>query len=169
MSETEKTGLDEKSAYVFDPALVPPHVSNPPSNAHKNIPFEIILQYKHRGFNNCEIAKVLGCDESNIRTRLRHVDSDPEATKYFKDNKNVIFEKMQADLLSLSSSNIKDMSGLQRVTAAGILYDKQRLEEGKSTQNVDNRHQYYNNKQDLDKMREKLQALGVDVVDIEPS
>ena len=135
---------------------------------NKNIPFENILQYFQSGLTYGEIAKLCDCSESNIRQRLQIVVKDKGRVDYFRENKSQFFEGLQANLFSLTNEEIKEMTPSQRVVAGAIVYDKQRLEDGKSTSNIFNLQSFAHNEAKMDELVSKLEKLGVAVSDIEP-
>lgn len=101
------------------------------------IPIETIIAYRKQGLSYSEIAKLVGCCKQNIHSRLRTIGYCQSNLINFKKNKSDVLEFLQSKLLnSVDSDSIQKSSLLQRTTAFGILYDKQRLEDGKSTDNV---------------------------------
>lgn len=104
----------------------------------KNIPIEKFIELRKKGLSHNQIAKVLGCSNAASYYRLSAIKDELECAEAFKTNKADYLNHKQWMLLNrLNDETIKDMSGLQLVTGAAILYDKQRLEDGKSTSNID--------------------------------
>jgi hypothetical protein len=129
----------------------------------KNIPMEIILKYHNAGLTHGEIAKLVGCSEGNIKQRLRHVDNDPEATQHFQTHKSGVLGGLERRLSSLTDAEVKEMSPLQRLTGFGIVFDKKRLVDGQSTENVSHLHRHHENDGRIDEIMTRLEKLGVDV------
>ena len=99
------------------------------------IPLERIIEYQHKGLNNTEIGKLLGCEHHNITQRLQAAEN----LELFKKHRAEVMATSASMLVnSLTPADIKEMNGLQKITAFGILYDKERLERGQSTANVHN-------------------------------
>ncbi len=146
------------------PVLSPVDIDRLP----KKIPFEKIVRLKHSGLTHKEIAKLCDCTEGNIDKRLAVIDDDPERTKYFKNTKSEYFEKLQSDLFALTPKDIKSMSPGQRIWAGSTIFDKQRLQDDKSTSNINNLHSYHQNEANLDDIEKKLAAMGVNVIEETP-
>ena len=107
----------------------------PPSNP---IPIEILIDYRKKGLSYSQIAKLTGISKQACNQRLKPLYETLELADAFKNNKSEIFNYKQSRLLnSLDEKSIKSMPPYQRVVAASILYDKQRLEDGLSTSNID--------------------------------
>jgi hypothetical protein len=84
-----------------------------------------------------DIAKTLDIDHSHVSHTLARYGIDYNRLDQFRKQRAEIFQGLQDKILSsVTDVDIKDASILQRVTAAGILYDKERLETGKSSANV---------------------------------
>lgn len=84
-----------------------------------------------------EIAESVNCSRAAVTLALQRYGIEPNTVESYKKNRAEIFAGLQAKILStVSMDDIKDASLLQRATAAGILYDKERLETGRSTGNI---------------------------------
>ena len=84
-----------------------------------------------------QIGEIANCDHSHVVRVLQAYNLSISDTGDFKKNRADIFAGIQGSLLqSLSPADIKKASLSQRVVAAGILYDKERLERDLSTQNI---------------------------------
>jgi hypothetical protein len=104
---------------------------------NKNIPLQQLLELRAKGLSFNDIAKIVGCNKSNVHNRLKEYKEELEQLDSFKDNRADYFAITQAKLLnSIDESDIKRMAPASRITGAAILYDKERLERGKSTANV---------------------------------
>jgi len=105
----------------------------------KLIPIETIIEYAEREppLSYSEIAAIVGCSRENVFQRLQSVGYTRLNRKNYEKNRTFTFQFLQSKLLnSINDDDIKGINPLQRVVAAGILYDKERLESGKSTQNI---------------------------------
>ncbi len=96
------------------------------------------IQLRVNGMTYTDIGKYFGVTKQAVLEQVRRYlpkDIDIKATS---ENLSPIMRgKAYELLLSLSDDDQKAMSGLQKSTAFCQLYDKVRLEEGKSTQNID--------------------------------
>ena len=118
----------------------------------KRIPIEAILELKLKGNSDKDIATLLHCSQQNVSTsiktrietsqqnvsaRLREYRDEVETLENFKKNRADILAVVQKKLLnSLSDADIKKATAYQRIGMFGILYDKERLERGESTENI---------------------------------
>jgi len=104
---------------------------------HKEIPIESIIEYMGKGLNLGEVAKICNCSKQNIQQRLKAVAFDKTDLENFKKRRVDMFAFIQSKLLnSIDLEELKKMPVYQRVVSASILYDKERLESGKSTSNI---------------------------------
>ena len=101
------------------------------------IPISRIIELRKRGNSYSEIGKILGCTKQNVELRLRPFKREIEALESFKEQKADVLAVYQLKLLnSLTEGDIKRMPPGSRLTGFGILYDKERLERDKSTENI---------------------------------
>lgn len=124
---------------------------------NKHIDHSKTIEYAQQGMSHAEIAKLQGCNPSNITRVLQRygVIQPYSVITEYREHKADILAGLQHRLLSsISDSDIKKISPAQRIMAAGLLYDKERLERGQSTSNVDVR-QLKLEIADLDKEIEK--------------
>jgi len=129
----------------------------------KGISLEKILHLRSKGLSLKDIAGACGCSEANVSLRLKDHNEDIEALDDFKAIKGDTLAIYQRKLLnSLSNADIQKASPYQRVGMFGILYDKERLERGQTTENIG----YMDYNRALEQVmaeRNKLQAeLGLD-------
>jgi len=120
--------------------IIPDEIISPDCDidrSHKNIPIETIIEYRNRGLSYTEIAKLTGCSRQNVHQRLETVEYSKEDLDHFKKHRGDVFAFLQSKLLnSIDSDAIKGMQPYQRIIGASIMYDKERLEQGKSTGNI---------------------------------
>ena len=105
--------------------------------APKFIPIEKIRELiEVKELNTVQAAAILGCSAEAVRLRcINH--GIKHGLKRWRETKADILASKQRQLLdSLDSGAIKSMAPGSRVTAFAILYDKERLERGQSTENV---------------------------------
>lgn len=104
----------------------------------ETIPIEDILEYRAKGLTYEEIGTLLGCTKSNICQRLKpYLNEIQGLDNYKKHRADVIAIKGRKILNSLTDEDIQKTPAGQRVMMYGILYDKERLERGQSTTNLD--------------------------------
>ena len=83
-----------------------------------------------------EIAAIDGTTPQNIHSKIKDL-LPTEETKTYQEHRADILSNLQLKLLSnLDDDRLKKASAFQLVGAAGLLYDKERLERGQSTENI---------------------------------
>ncbi len=104
----------------------------------EEIPMARIIELYKKELTHAEIGAILGCSASNITQRLQrvkgHIDALPAIKNHTSDMLHMIKHKNLSELLV---RNIKDESYHSLTVDAGIIYDKTRIEDDKSTINVD--------------------------------
>ena len=127
------------------------------------IPISRIIELRKRGNSYKEIGKILGCTKQNVELRLRPFKAEIEALESYKEHRADVLAVYQQKLLnSLTDSDIKRMPPGSRLTGFGILYDKERLERGQSTDNIAVEaliEDLHNTQEQLDKIRERKAEL----------
>ena len=117
---------------------------NIPNSAPKGIPLESIIEYKRKGLTTREIAELLGCSHSNIVQRLKDLSEDITTLDQYKTHRADILaftgRRMVNVFLGLTDAEQKEVVKRRGMVDYGILYDKERLERGQSTQNLANIH-----------------------------
>ena len=102
----------------------------------KPVPIEKLLKWRKQGLSYDEIGSMIGRSKQAVHQRLAPYRDAIENLPAFKEHRADLFAVQQSRLLnSLTDADIKRMAPASRVVSAGILYDKERLEEGKSTSN----------------------------------
>ena len=106
-------------------------------NKGSKAPEIIEIKTAHPDLQPTEIGKMVGCSHVNVINTLKRYGIDQQATENFKTSRADIFAGLQERILkSITDEAIKKTPAIQLVTAASILYDKERLERGESTSNV---------------------------------
>ncbi|MBQ09307.1 MAG: hypothetical protein CMD96_05915 [Gammaproteobacteria bacterium] len=105
--------------------------------APKEIPIELLISYQQKKLSGTDIAKIVGCSDSNVRKRLAEAGYPIQKAKHFKEHEATIIGLKRKEILeSISEGDKKKASLMQKVTSYGILFDKQRVLEDKSTENI---------------------------------
>ena len=105
-------------------------------NFSRSLPIEQLIDFRLKGLTHNEIGHMLGIARETVSRRLGKVDLD--TLPQFKNHEaDIIAYHRRRIINSLTPKDCKQATLLQKTTAYGILYDKGRLAEGKSTTNVD--------------------------------
>jgi len=116
--ETDQSNLD------FPPII----------NPLKYIPIERIIELRKKHLSCAEIAKILGCSKPNIVQRLHKISEELDLTDHYVNNRSKILAFQQRRIIqSITDADLKKAGLRDKVISTGILFDKERLEEGKST------------------------------------
>ena len=103
----------------------------------KNIPTQTIIKYRKQGLSVTDIAKIVGCDRSNITRRLQRHKNNILQLKNYKNHKADIIDFKASEVLKhLTPSKLEKASAYQLTGMYGILNTHSRLEHDKSTQNI---------------------------------
>ncbi len=128
------------------------------STANKGIPIEDIITLHDKGLDGVQIAKLLGCDRSNVTRRLAQVEG---LKRHKKHRGDVLAFKSKMILDAITPESIKAASFSQQCVGYGILYDKERLELDKSTQNHSVKATVAHINQEVETLTKTLEELGV--------
>ena len=108
------------------------------STLPKGIPlYEIIDCIVNKKLSQTDTAILLGCDKSNISKRLK--ESGYQAnylTTYKNQRADILASYQQIILNSITNEDLQKAGLSQKMMAYGVLYDKERLERGQSTENI---------------------------------
>lgn len=118
-------------------AKIPAELPEAPKQRQKGISLEQMIELRKKNLSHEQIAKIVGCSPANVTQRLKGMDI--QDIELYKQNRADVFALLQQQIInSITPEDIKKTSASQRVTMAAILYDKERLERGQSTANIDN-------------------------------
>jgi transposase len=96
------------------------------------------LKMKMGGMTYAEIGRIEGISKVSVYKQINHLIPNEQDLEIYKKHRADILASKQVELLqALTPDKIKDASALQLITGMGILTDKERLERGQSTQNVE--------------------------------
>ena len=101
----------------------------------KYIPIQELLDLHSKSLSHSQIAKIVKCSPANITQRLQ-ASGITSLEKYKKNRANVLALIQSKIINSISDAEIKKANLQQKMWAFGVLYDKERLETGRSTQNI---------------------------------
>jgi transposase len=97
----------------------------------------IELKLNNPSMNNKEIAKITGRDTSSVYRALKNYGIDTKKVNTYKKLKADILAGTQGRIIEAISDEDLTKAGLRdKAIAFGVLYDKERLERGQSTQNI---------------------------------
>ena len=117
------------------------------------------LELRLKGVSFREIAKILGCNHTGIVRAFKPYKTEIGDLGDFKDNRADILAFHQARILSLvTDAEIKKTPFPGKIVSYGILDTKERLERGKSTQNID----YHANIKEQDDLEKRLKELELE-------
>ena len=134
-----------------------------PNRAMKGINHELTIDLAKKGVSQAQIARIQGCDRSNITRVLQRYGAIEQEVEDFKNHRADIFAGLQNRLISsITPDDIKKTPTGSRILAVAQLYDKERLERGLSTQNIDSQAVSVHISQlssELDKIKKRRLAL----------
>lgn len=100
------------------------------------IPVELAIEYANKGLHPTDIAQLLNCSKRHVYRILEPYRDKVLSYQKFKDNQSDYYLwKAKEYVDSVTDENINSMTGLQKVTAAGILIDKAHTSKGISIGN----------------------------------
>lgn len=103
----------------------------------KGIPIEQLIDLRQKGLTVTEISKIVGCTDGNVARRLVKVADSIDNTHKYRKHRGFIYAWMQNRILQeVSPTDIKKAKLIDKVKAISFLHNQERLEEGKSTQNI---------------------------------
>lgn len=117
-------------------------ISEIPTNVYtggpRGVDHQAIIDLAGKGLSSRQIGKVVGCSHVNVCDVLdRYGLKTDRARDYVKYRAEVLSGLQERILSNINVDDVSKASLLQKVTATGILYDKERLERGLSTSNID--------------------------------
>ena len=91
----------------------------------------------NKGLSYAKIGAIQGVTDVAIFNKIKPLLPEPD-NAIFKDQRADIFSNLQKNiLLSINADDLKKAPLQSKVVAAGILYDKERLERGLATERID--------------------------------
>ena len=136
------------------------------SNAAKDIPIELLIDYRSKGLTMTEIGKLLNCSHANVSQRLSALNDDLDSLPKYKDNRaDIMALKGRQALNSITQEKLQKASPSQAAMVYGVLYDKERLERDQATANVNIMASIHTDITGIDKEIAELEAMGIDPED----
>lgn len=106
----------------------------------KGIDIVDIIRLVERGYDMPQTAKILNTTKQNISARLKKAGYRPGDMKSWNEDEEIRLKLVCQNVTkSLTPKDIKKISVGSRMNTHGIAFDKVRLLQDKSTQNVSNR------------------------------
>ncbi len=118
---------------------MPAVIASPVAKKRVDLDQAFLLYLKHENFH--EVARILGCSAQNVQKRLRRYRGFQAAYSQLEQVKTTRLDVMVAAEARLIRSLVDEVAIEKaplaaRATTFGILNERRRLEEGKSTANV---------------------------------
>jgi hypothetical protein len=115
-----------------------PQITRKGKSRPKGIDHDLTIKMRKSGMSYNDIAKAQGCSRANIIQVLARYAINQEHVENFKKHRADILAGLQGRLLqSITPADIKKAPLGSKVLAVAQLYDKERLERGQSTTNID--------------------------------
>ena len=103
----------------------------------KGVPIERLIELRKKNLSYPEIAKIVNIHPKNVYIRLKPIIDDIDNTHLFRKHRTDILSYWQSKIIqSITRADLEKASLRDKIISASILYDKERLESGKSTQNI---------------------------------
>jgi|TARA_Y100000310_G_scaffold309003_1_gene352673 ABC-type phosphate transport system ATPase subunit len=127
----------------------------------KGIPIELLISYRNMKLSSKEIARLIGCGQSNVVQRLKKAGYPMEQAHHYKEHEATIIalKKKQIAEKGMDEKKLKESSYLQSATAYGIMFDKGRILENKSTENIAINERVTQIDEDKDKLKLILEKI----------
>ena len=139
MTDPETLLASTKSPQIDLDNLPEPNLIRYPGS--KGIPIETIIELRKKNLSCSQIATLLKCNPSNITRRLKTIDEAIETTNHYRSNRGFLLSLEQNRIRhSITNADLKRAGLRDKVISIGVLFDKERLEEGKSTENIASIH-----------------------------
>lgn len=103
----------------------------------KGLSIETIIDLRQRGLSVGQIGKLIGCSTQNVAKRLAKINETIDNThKYRKNRAFILAYHEQRISQELTDAKLKKAKFIDLVKGMSFLHNQERLEEGKSTQNI---------------------------------
>lgn len=96
-----------------------------PDRRQKHIPAETIIQYANQGLTDREIAKLVGCDRSNITRRLKAANYSKDRQKMYRERLAGVLDVKAYQLIkSITPTDLKKARLSEKTLGACQFIDK---------------------------------------------
>jgi hypothetical protein len=133
--QQEKSLLAEGSVNALTPSedIEPSQTRN---RRPGKVNLELVAELLAKGCTHGQIAKVCGCSRQAVGYLAKHHGLGD--VEHFREHRGALLAAKQAQLLEhgLTPEKMAKMSPRDAAISFGVLFDKERLETGKSTQNM---------------------------------
>lgn len=103
----------------------------------KYTPISQVEALLKKGLSHTQIGKLLNISYVAVGRLIQRHGLDPVEDKHFKNNRaDILASKQRLLINNITVSSVKKMAVRDNVVSFGILYDKERLERGLSTENI---------------------------------
>ena len=128
---------DSRSKGGTDMSLARKQVFNKKTR-RMQVPDETLLAYRYQGHSHNEISRLTGLSRSTIQTRLSKLAPEVQSIEEFrkKGRLDMLSVKQRQMLEAITPDKLEAASAKDLSISFGVMYDKSRLEEVKSTANV---------------------------------
>jgi hypothetical protein len=108
-----------------------------PTDCRQPVPVARLIELRLKMLSYREIGRIVGLAHNTVLERLQPYTEHVDGLASFKASRGDILALHQSRLLmSVTDEDIKKMAPRDRYLCAGLMYDKERLEVGKSTSNI---------------------------------
>lgn len=129
----DKIDLDAGLPLSPEPAEEP----SPPATPYRKIDATKCIELYQKGVSVKDISKWFDCSKSAVSQTIKRYIPGLVDTKAYNKNREIFYTALESNLLDLTPEEMKKkMTPYQRIGAAGLIYDKRRLETGQSTENI---------------------------------
>lgn len=138
--------------------IIKPKVNNQGPDSKVDLPRAVKLLAG--GASYSEVGKIFGVGKQAVMHLVNKYVSDGIDLQIYKTHRADILASKQLQILkSITDDDIQKASAYQRVGMFGILYDKERLERGQSTQNL----AFKDMSRDLSEMDKEIKVLEAEL------
>jgi hypothetical protein len=105
-------------------------------SGRRQVDWNKIAAYRRMGLSLQDIGDLVGISKEGVKQALKKMEIEKGEVDHFKEHRADILALFQKRILfSLTDEDIERIPPGSRMTAFGILYDKERIERGQSTSN----------------------------------
>ena len=122
---------------MAQPATQSLDLPDKPKARFNTVPISTLFDYRKKKLTYKEIGLIHGVTKQTVHQRLQDAGLADYSIQHYVNNRADILAWLQHRLLfSLTDDDLKKMAPDRRIWAMAVLYDKERLERGQSTENL---------------------------------